>query len=50
MDEKKACSFLINQSDKERFDKLRKERGVLTHERFKQLLDVYEKSQNNQNN
>ena len=39
---------MINQSDKERFDKLRKERGVLTHEMFKQLLDAYEKTQNNQ--
>ena len=47
MNDIKQVGMKIKAADKERFDKLRKERGVLTHEMFKQLLDVYEKSQKN---
>lgn len=45
MNDLKTCGFKIRPEDKERFDKLRKERGVLTHEMFRQLLDLFEKSQ-----
>ena len=48
MNDLKQVGMKIKAEDKERFDKLRKERGVLTYEMFRQLLDNFEKSQKNQ--